>query len=161
MKPEIKQALEECRAAFAANQGAKSAWCCHHEILWEILTEPYEKRIAYILSDKPEGEHLVRLHNFRPCARHDVIASCRADYEAKYESLDADYEAKYESLDADYEAKYESLYADYKAKRESLDADYEAKCESLDADYEAKCESLYKNDVPLATWNGKSIFGDK
>ena len=156
MKAKIKKALDECRAAFAANQDAKSAWCCHHEVLWELLTEPYEKRISYILSYKEESEQAIRFQNFRPCTSHDAITALDADYKAKRASLDADYKAKCAPLYADYDAKRTSLYADYKAKRASLDADSKAKCAPLYADYNAKCASLY------ADYNAKraSLYAD-
>jgi hypothetical protein len=169
MTPEVKQALEECRAAFVANPNVKSAWCVHHEQLWEVLTESYENRISYILTNKPESEHLIRFQNFRPCTQHDAVTVLDvdyavkrkllyADYTAKCAPLDADYAAKCASLDADYTAKYAPIYADYEAKCAPLDDDYTAKCAPIYADYEAKCAPIYRADVPLGTWTGSSIF---
>ncbi len=107
MNPEIQQALDECRTAFASNQDAKSAWCCHHEVLWELLTEPYEKRIAYILSNKPVSEHLARFKNFRPCTHHDKIATALKQYEEvaapawkQYEEVKAPALKQYEEVKA-------------------------------------------------------------
>ena len=42
-------------------------WCCHHEVLAEIVTNPYE-RIGYILDNKPAHEIARRLAEFRPFA---------------------------------------------------------------------------------------------
>ena len=51
MKTELKSIAEElkdCQDAFAKYPDAKYAWCCHHEILFEKLTEPFQNRIEYI-----------------------------------------------------------------------------------------------------------------
>ena len=66
MNKDISDAETRCRAAWAAAPEAQFAWCCHHAIELEALKEPAENRIAYILSDKPEEERVVRLDNFRP-----------------------------------------------------------------------------------------------
>lgn len=65
MLKSIKQELAACREAWLVST-SKLAWCCHHRILIEPLTEPYENRIKYILSDKDESEHAVRFRNFKP-----------------------------------------------------------------------------------------------
>lgn len=62
----IDEAAAACRAAFAAHPKARLAWCCHHGIRMESLTEPAENRIGFILRCKPEDEKVVRLNNFRP-----------------------------------------------------------------------------------------------
>jgi len=61
-----EQELSDCKAAWSASPKAKFAWTCHHQILIEPLTEPYQNRIDYILSDKDNSEHAVRFRNFRP-----------------------------------------------------------------------------------------------
>ena len=65
MTKEITKELKACRKAWKDNP-AKLAWCCHHTILIEPLTEPAENRIAHILSAKPLNEQAIRLKNFRP-----------------------------------------------------------------------------------------------
>ncbi len=122
---DIKIAVALCRKAWAENPNATHAWCCHHEELYERLTEPAENRIAYILANKAKSEQACRFNNFRPVLN----------------------QAKVDPLYADYQAKVDPLYADYRAKRDTLDADYRA-----------KLDPLYRADVPLGTWNGKSIF---
>ena len=114
MNPQIQSSLDRCRAAWAAHPDATYAWCCHHELLSEKLTESYENRIQYILSNKAESEQAIRLDNFRPITNQTA---------------------------------YDQLYADYRSK-----------CDQLDADYWSKRDQLYRADVPLGTWNGKSIF---
>ena len=111
MNAKIQQAAKLCREAFAANPNATWVWCCHHEILYERLTETPENRIKYILDNKDTKEQETRLNNFRPVL--------------------------------DDESKLAPLYADYESKLAPLDADVVA---------------LYRQEVPLGTWNGKSIF---
>lgn len=55
-----------CRAAWAAAPYAKYGVHIHHEAACEVLTEPIENRIAYILREKPEGERALRLRLMRP-----------------------------------------------------------------------------------------------
>ena len=68
----IEQALNDCRAAWAGVdkvpfvEGKTWAWNCHHGVEVELLTEPAENRIEYILSKKPTEEQVRRLDNFRP-----------------------------------------------------------------------------------------------
>src|SRR3989304_9620256 len=66
MNKSLTKALAECRAAWEAHPEAKWAWCLHHELRLEPLTEPYEARITYILKYKPKDEQVTRLNNFRP-----------------------------------------------------------------------------------------------
>jgi len=101
MSAKIQQAAKLCREAFAANPNATWVWCCHHEILYERLTETPENRIKYILDNKDTKEQETRLNNLRPV-------------------LD---ESKLAPLDADYESKLDTLYADYKSKRSTMYAD--------------------------------------
>lgn len=87
----IAEELAACRKAWAANPNATTAWCCHHLILIEPLTELAENRIAYILSDKAEHEQAVRLRNFRPVRVKlpPALAKARADLDkARAENAD-------------------------------------------------------------------------
>src|SRR5208282_6698648 len=100
-----------CRKAFARIKTGAWVVHCHHETLFEKLTESAENRIAYILSSKPEHEQALRLRLFRPIPQ-TVGKRCAP--------LDADYEAKRVPLYADYQALCAPLYADYAAKRVPL-----------------------------------------
>src|SRR5271169_6801799 len=62
----IKQEEADCRAAFVDSKVGDAVWLAHHELLYELLTEPAENRIAYILSSKSRGEQARRLREFRP-----------------------------------------------------------------------------------------------
>ena len=65
---EIERELRLCRKAWNSPKGrkAKFAWCCHHDVEIEALTEPAENRIKFILSHKNPDEQAIRLRNFRP-----------------------------------------------------------------------------------------------
>ena len=95
-----------CRKAFSRIKIGAWVVHCHHEQLFEKLTEPAENRIAYILSSKPEHEQALRLRLFRPISVtiEKKCAPLYADYNAKRAPLAADYEAKRAWLDADYNA---------------------------------------------------------
>jgi hypothetical protein len=179
----IKNELALCREAFADVEVGAFVLHCHHEKIGEMLTEPAENRIAYILSGKPKHEQALRFRLFRPVSKtlSEKFKEVYADYKAKLAPLYADYNAKCALLCADYKAKLAPLYADYNAKCALLYADYEAKCAPLYADYNAKLAPLYADYnaklaplyadynaklAPLHTkachpgcpWNGKTIF---
>ena len=183
----LDAATKRCRAAFAKHPKARWAWCCHHAVLYEYLSEPAENRIQYILSYKPVDEQVVRLNNFRPVTNAAKFAPLMDDYNAKLalrmEDYDAklaplimEYRVKCAPLMAVYNSKCASLGADSKSKRHSLwlsyisksapiVADFNAKCAPLMANFKAKCAplqkpllKLYRRDVPFGTWTGRSIF---
>ena len=92
----IQTALDNCRAAFAAHPEASWAWCCHHEIEVEPLTEPAENRIQFILENKNEDELVTRFNNFRPVlsALPKGLLKARAEYDkawAEYDKAKAEY----------------------------------------------------------------------
>ena len=69
MKTELKSIEEElvdCRAAHRNSKVGDLVFACHHKVLLEVLTEPAENRIAYIMTEKPENERAARLRCFRP-----------------------------------------------------------------------------------------------
>jgi hypothetical protein len=94
----ISTAVADCREAwnqFFVNHGLPScaikfedgspieAWCLHHEVESEKLSEPIENRISYILSNKPKHEQACRFINLRPMsiASQKVKGAARAEYQ--------------------------------------------------------------------------------
>ena len=94
----IAREAADCRAAWAAMPEATAGVHIHHESADEALTEPIEKRIAYILDYKPEAEQALRFRLMRPIkaaalaeynkvkasawAENDkVVAAARAEYD--------------------------------------------------------------------------------
>ena len=108
----IEEEAAECRKAFEGVEVGAPVWCCHHERLSEVLDEPAENRITYILTSKDRSEQAIRLREFRPVKDMAKIAPLDADYEAKIAPLDADYEAKRATLDADLTALHLAEYPD-------------------------------------------------
>ena len=90
----LRSILDEalaCRKAFACVGVGTWVMHCHHEVLFEKLTEPAENRIAYILSEKPEHEQALRLRLFRPISKTvgKKLDPLYADYRAKLATLHA------------------------------------------------------------------------
>src|SRR3989304_603689 len=117
MKSKTK-ALQECRAAWEAHPDATWAWCLHHGVRLEPLTEPYQARIACILEHKPKHEQVTRLNNFRP-----VLSKLPAEIIKLGEACDKAreaYDKALEAYDKAWEAYDKALYARGKA-REAYD----------------------------------------
>ena len=135
----IKKELAACRKAFQEAPEAKYAWCLHHAILFELLTEPYENRIQYILENKEKKEQAVRFRNFRPLR-----------IELPKEIIKAI--AKYEKA----RAKYDKALAKY---NEACAKCNEA-CDKLNKALATWTEGnvMFLSDWPDNTWNGKNIF---
>jgi cation transport regulator ChaB len=139
----IEEELADCRAAFAQHPNAKLVWMCHHEVLIEPLTNPFEHRINYILINKPENERAVRLRNFRPVKNEAAVKSARDVYWAAVKPAQEVYWAATKSArdanDAAVKSAEEVYWAAIKAPQQPL-------VEVLDQEY------------PNNTWNGDSIF---
>ena len=135
----IEEELAACRKAFQENPKAKYAWCCHHSILLELLTEPCENRIQYILENKEKKEQAIRFRNFRPLR-----------IELPKEIIKAI--AKYEKA----RAKYDKALAKY---NEACAKCNEA-CDKLNKALATWTEGnvMFLSDWPDNTWNGKNIF---
>jgi len=124
-----------CRAAFAGVPVGAMVRHCHHERVIEPLTQPPEKRIAYILSDKPIEEQALRLHLFRP-VRATAVEAAGATYNAAVEAAGATYNAALKAVQATYNAAVEAVQATYNA--------------ALKAVHQAEC--------PDCPWDGRTIF---
>ncbi len=62
----IEEEASACRARCANMKIGDICLHLHHEVLAEMLTEPIENRISYILSDKPAAEKALRLRMIGP-----------------------------------------------------------------------------------------------
>ena len=84
----ISEEAADCRAAWAACPDAKHGAHIHHEVAVETLTEPIERRIAYILAQKPEHERALRLRLMRPTTAEDYakLNAERATIYAKWDT---------------------------------------------------------------------------
>ena len=89
----ISEERAACVAAFEDNPKATFAWCCHHSVLIEPLTEPFMARIEYIDTDKSKSEQAIRFRNFRPARVKlpEAIKKAGDDYK---KALDAYWKAE-------------------------------------------------------------------
>jgi hypothetical protein len=62
----IRQEAAACRERWNGYDTGTFAAHVHHELDFEPLTQPAEKRIAFILNEKPEDERALRLRCFAP-----------------------------------------------------------------------------------------------
>ena len=150
----IEQELKKCHAAFAAHPNATWAWCCHHEIHYEPLTEPAENRIAFILSSKSKSEQAVRLLNFRPCKDVAAVKTARDAYVAAVKTAKDAYVAAVKPASDAYNAAV-------KPARDAQDSAVETARDAQDSAVETArhaLRKLHKSEWPDNTWNGKSIF---
>ena len=145
MKPikSIEKELAACRKAFAEHPNAKLVWCCHHTVLVEKLTEPFENRISYILSNKPEEERATRFRNFRPVKNKATIARPYKDYKT----------AKAQAL-IDYSAAIAKTWEAYYAATAKAVEDCQTACKLA----EKPLVAILSQEWPDHTWNGDSIF---
>ena len=136
----VEEELDDCQKAWTENPNAKFAWCCHHALLIEPLTEPAEVRIQFILSDKSKNEQAVRLRNFRPV---------RIELPAEYNKACAEYNkarAEWHEACAEYDrtyAEYNKVYAEFN---------------KATAEWNEELTVLHNRDWPDNSWNGKDIF---
>jgi len=170
MTPPLKSISEEraaCIAAFESNPKATFAWCCHHSVLIETLTEPFMARIEYIDTDKPEGERAIRLRNFRP-VRVELPEEVRKAQDAYWKAEDARRKAKdacdkakdayWKAWDA-YEKAEDACWKAHDAYGKAEDACDKARDSRLKAlSSWVEASAVHDNDWPDNTWNGKSIF---
>src|ERR1022692_4314407 len=154
MTKQITKAAKLCRAAFAEYPKATHAWCCHHEKFFEELTEPAENRIQFILSNKSGSEQVTRFNNFRPVTNLAKFQPALAEYEKVRQQAWAEYEKVRQQALAEYEKVRQQAWAEYEKVRQPALSEYEkVRQQAL-----KPLLKLYKKDVPLGTWNDKSIF---
>jgi len=87
----IAEEEADCRAAFVGIAVGAFVLHCHHNSLLEVLTEPAENRINYILCDKPEVEQALRLRLFRPVSPEHTgpeLDKAYAEWDKAYAELD-------------------------------------------------------------------------
>lgn len=104
-------------------------WCCHHEVEWEMVGDPYE-RIHYILTQKPAHERQRRLHEFRPFSPSSMIAW------AEYERIEGQAWAEYQRIQG-------TAWAEYKR---------------INGPAWAELCQHHILDVPDTCWDGRTIF---
>jgi hypothetical protein len=117
---------------------------CHHEVLYEVLNEPAENRVNYILKEKPKKEQALRLRLFRP-----VTGPAWAEYQKVKGQAWAEYEKVEGPALAEYEKVTGPAWAEYQKVKGSALAEYQKVTGSA---HKLICKI---KDCP---WNGKTIF---
>ena len=135
-----------CRAAFAGVSVGAMVQHCHHGWVIEPLTQPPEKRIAYILSDKPIEEQALRLHLFRP-TYNAAVDVAQATWDVALDAARVTYNAVIEAAEATYDAAIKAARATYHA---AVGPAWVTRDAALDAAHQAEC--------PDCPWNGRTIF---
>jgi len=106
----IKEEAAACRKAFEGFEVGGIVLHCHHESLFERLTEPASNRIDYILAIKPKHEQALRLRLFRPVTEAQLKRHSKAY--AKRKKADAEWEkayAEWKKADAERKKAYAEL----------------------------------------------------
>ena len=120
----------------------KFYWHIHHNILMELLLEPIENRIKYIIENKPKEEIELRLRLLKP-----VKGKLPTMFIAAREACDKAREAYDKAREAET----------YNEARKAYEKAGEASDEARKACRE-EIEVLHKLECPDCPWNGKSIF---
>ena len=136
-----------CRKACKNSKVGDVMVFLHHEVAAEVLREPVENRIKYILSVKPKVEQAVRLHWLRPCPFKlpEKWLKARAELSkaaAEWSKADAEW------LKADAELS--------KARAEWLKA--AAEWSKADAECKKEIDTQIKYCLPDCPWDGTTLF---
>lgn len=111
------------------------AWHVHHETLYEPLTEPIEKRIAYVKSNKLTGEQALRLKLMRPVKDQKRMADAIRKVQEAWQRFDAELTARSDGS--------EKAFQDVLARNRVILALHAKECE------------------PDCPWDGETIFLSK
>ena len=137
----IEEELVACRKRFEGVEVGAFVWCCHHGIELEVLTEPPEARIGYIMHGKSSIEQARRLYEFRP-----VLGKLPAKWDKAY--------AKWGKARAKWDkasAKWDKARDEWVKDRDEWD--------KASAKYHVEIHALHVAEVPDTAWNGTSILG--
>ena len=144
----IAEEEADCRAAFAGVSVGAFILHCHHHILMELLLEPAEYRVDYILRYKPKTEQALRLRLFRPLLPK-YVSTKLAKVGAKFVEADAEFDKADAELDkAKADAEFDKAAAKFVEARAEWD---EARAEWNKAGYHAAI-------CPDCPWDGSTIF---
>ncbi|SRR5487761_255445 len=139
----IEEEAADCRARCAGMKVGDLILHCHHEVLCEVLTEPVENRIDYILQSKRDNVAL-RLRLMGPPIIDEHVRADAECSKAYAELSKAD--AERSKADAEWS----------KADAECSKADAERS--KADAEWSKAYEPHYARLYPDSPWNGETIF---
>jgi hypothetical protein len=150
----IKQEEKACRKAFADYPNATMAWCCHHDVWLEPLSEPAKNRINFILNYKNKSEQALRLRNFRPVKNAAAVKPARDAYAAACKPAGDAYAAACNTARDAYDAAVKAASDAYDAACKPARDAYDAACKTASAPLRKR----HRAEWPNNSWNGKSIF---
>ena len=164
MKPllSIKEEAAACREAFKGVKLDSLVVHCHHEVLFEILTELAENRIAYILSHKPRNEQALRLRLFRPVSKEALKKypkwnKARAEWDKARDEWD-----KANAEFAKANAEWNTARAEWnKARAEWDKANAELAKASAELAKATPDTAIHADICPDCPWDGHTIFPRK
>ena len=139
----IAEEEADCRSRCAGMKVGDLILHCHHEVLCEILTEPVEKRINYILESKNDNPAL-RLRLMGPPIEDATVLSDAEWSKARAECSKADAEC------SKARAELSKAYAEWSKAY--------AECSKAYAECSKAYEPHYVRLYPDSPWNGKTIF---
>jgi len=145
----IAQEAKRCRVAFKGAKVGDLVWFCHHEIPIEVLTEPPENRIKFILFYKSEMEQAIRLHWFRPC---------KIDLPPELDAARSKLTAAQSNLDA------ASSNLNTTSTRGAAYSEWKSACIKLNAarsEYADEISALVKLHLPGCPWDGHTLFPEE
>jgi len=179
----IEEELAACRKRFEGVEVGAFVWCCHHEIELEVLTEPPEKRIDYIMHENSSIERARRLYEFRPVLGKLPAELGKARVEwgkayAEWGKACAEWNKAYAEL-GKARVEWDKAYAEWNKARAEWDkarAEWDKACDELDKaraewdkardelakaydEYHVEIHALHVAEVPDTAWNGTSILG--
>ena len=111
-------------------------WHVHHNIFAEPLTEPIEKRIAFIKANKPKEEVETRLRLLKP-----IKALLPADVVKTWEAYDKAREAG--------DKAWEAYVKTWEAYNKTLN------------DHKDEIDALHREECPNCPWDGETIFPEE
>jgi hypothetical protein len=168
----IEQEAAFCRARWQGFGVGTLAAHVHHELDFEPLTQPAEKRIAFILNEKPEDERALRLRCFAPVhlAKFPKLRKSAAAWKKVYAAWHRAH-AAWRKAEAKWErsnAKCDQAHAKWERSNAKCDqahakcAQAHAKCEQAAAALREICAAYPHAELcPLGSdcpWDGKTIF---
>ena len=171
----IEEELVACRKRFEGVEVGAFVWCCHHGIELEVLTEPPEARIGYIMHGKSSIEQARRLYEFRPvlgklptkcdkaCDEYHKAYAEWGKARAEWVKASAKWDKDRDEWDKAY-AKWDKASDEWNKACAEWGKAYAERDKASDEWYKARDEchveihALHVAEVPDTAWNGTSIL---
>lgn len=124
----------------------------HHNVLWEVLTEPLATRVKYIKRHKPPWEIPTRLRLLQPMQAPPPHV---IELERVCDTARRAYEAAREASSVPKQLTVDQVVKEYLDASEAYDAASRACVEWAKSD---EAIALHATECPDCPWNGTTIF---